>query len=260
VWRSSVQLDQAGLGDRVTILARDPRDTLADVPSPVGLVLLGVCLPVLRLLEPRLAMGGLVIADDIALPAWSITLPTCATRPTDTSAPSSRGRTAWRSVAGPVRRRDEVNSGKLVAVSSLLVEPPVEQAAEDLDSIVLRQLAGRSGRGQGQRQRARLLRRQDGDEVMFTSSTFVTSIDDVLAFAGANDGRAIVEDTARHALTRWDDCVTHHEIAVDLRTLTNRGPATELVGAALLAKPVHMGRFSVSGRDWSVRLRGRAPT
>jgi predicted O-methyltransferase YrrM len=62
-------LYQAGLGGVVTILAGDARDTLADVPGPIGLVLLDgwkdLCLPVLRLLEPRLAPGALVVADDI---------------------------------------------------------------------------------------------------------------------------------------------------------------------------------------------------
>jgi predicted O-methyltransferase YrrM len=66
-------LDEAGLGDRVTILAGDALDTLADMPAPIGLVLLDgwkdLCLPVLRLLEPRLDSGALVVADDIDLPA-----------------------------------------------------------------------------------------------------------------------------------------------------------------------------------------------
>jgi hypothetical protein len=54
-------LQQAGVGGVVTILAGDARQTLADVPGPIGLVLLDgwkdLCLPVLRLLEPRLAPG-----------------------------------------------------------------------------------------------------------------------------------------------------------------------------------------------------------
>ncbi len=61
-------LDQAGVGGAVTILAGDARETLAALPGPVGLVLLDgwkdLCLPVLRLLEPRLAPGALVAADD----------------------------------------------------------------------------------------------------------------------------------------------------------------------------------------------------
>ena len=61
-------LQEAGVGDVVTILPGDALETLADVPGPVGLVLLdgwkSLCLPVLRLLEPKLAPGALVAADD----------------------------------------------------------------------------------------------------------------------------------------------------------------------------------------------------
>jgi predicted O-methyltransferase YrrM len=64
--RSNV--DEAGLTDRVTILAGDALETLAGVPGPIGVVLLDgwkpLCLPVLRMLEPRLAPGALVVADD----------------------------------------------------------------------------------------------------------------------------------------------------------------------------------------------------
>jgi predicted O-methyltransferase YrrM len=62
-------LDQAGVGDAVTILAGDALQTLADLTGPISLVLLDgwkdLCLPVLRLLEPKLAPGALVAADDI---------------------------------------------------------------------------------------------------------------------------------------------------------------------------------------------------
>jgi predicted O-methyltransferase YrrM len=68
-------LDEAGLGALVRILAGDALDTLADVPAPIGLVLLDgwkdLCLPVLRLLEPRLEPGALVVADDITLPTMA---------------------------------------------------------------------------------------------------------------------------------------------------------------------------------------------
>jgi predicted O-methyltransferase YrrM len=53
----------------VTVLAGDALETLAAVQGPVGLVFLDgwkdLCLPVLRLLEPRLAPGALVVADDV---------------------------------------------------------------------------------------------------------------------------------------------------------------------------------------------------
>jgi predicted O-methyltransferase YrrM len=66
---AQASLDEAGVGDAVTILLGDALDTLSGVPGPVELVLLDgwkdLCLPVLRLLEPRLAPGALVAADDI---------------------------------------------------------------------------------------------------------------------------------------------------------------------------------------------------
>ena len=62
-------LQEAGVDEPVTILEGDALQTLAGVGGPVGLVLLdgwkNLCLPVLRLLEPKLAPGALVAADDI---------------------------------------------------------------------------------------------------------------------------------------------------------------------------------------------------
>jgi predicted O-methyltransferase YrrM len=62
-------LREAGVSEPVTVLEGDALRTLADVNGPVGLVLLdgwkNLCLPVLRLLEPVLAPGALVAADDI---------------------------------------------------------------------------------------------------------------------------------------------------------------------------------------------------
>jgi len=63
---------------------------------------------------------------------------------------------------------------------------------------------------------ARLLRRDDGPEVMFTSIVFFTSLDAVRAFAGDDCERAVVEPAARRALSRWDERVGHHDVAVDL--------------------------------------------
>jgi predicted O-methyltransferase YrrM len=64
-------LAEAGLDRAVTILRGDALETLAAVPGPVDFLLLDgwkdLCLPVLRLLEPRLAPGALVIADDTAM-------------------------------------------------------------------------------------------------------------------------------------------------------------------------------------------------
>ena len=61
-------LAEAGLAGAATVLAGDARETLADLPGPIGLVLLDgwkeLYLPVLHALEPRLAPGALVIGDD----------------------------------------------------------------------------------------------------------------------------------------------------------------------------------------------------
>jgi len=42
-------------------------------------------------------------------------------------------------------------------------------------------------------------------------------MDDVRAFAGEDPEQAVVEETARCALTRWDERVTHHEVTVEFR-------------------------------------------
>ena len=61
---------------------------------------------------------------------------------------------------------------------------------------------------------ARLLRCDDGQEVMFTSITWFTGVDAVRGFAGDDYEQAVVEETARRALSRWDERVSHHEVAV----------------------------------------------
>jgi hypothetical protein len=47
-------------------------------------------------------------------------------------------------------------------------------------------------------------------------ATFFTSMAEVRAFAGDDPKRAVVEEVARRALNRWDERVTHDEVAVDL--------------------------------------------
>ena len=49
---------------------------------------------------------------------------------------------------------------------------------------------------------ARLLRRDDGQEVTFTSITFFTSLDAIRGFAGDDFELAVVEETTRQALSR----------------------------------------------------------
>ncbi len=68
-------LAEARLADHVTILPGDAMSTLNDIPAPIDFVLLDgwkdLCLPVLRSLESRLAVGALIVADDIILPSLS---------------------------------------------------------------------------------------------------------------------------------------------------------------------------------------------
>ena len=65
-------------------------------------------------------------------------------------------------------------------------------------------------------QGARLLRRQDSDEVEFTSITFFTDLAAIRGFAGDDYEVAVLEDEARRALSRWDERVSHAEVAVVL--------------------------------------------
>jgi predicted O-methyltransferase YrrM len=57
-----------GLDDLITILEGDALSTLTDIDEPVGLVLLDgwkeLYLPVIKLLEPHLSPGALVVADN----------------------------------------------------------------------------------------------------------------------------------------------------------------------------------------------------
>ena len=63
---------EVGLADLITVLAGDALQTLADLDAPVDFVLLDgwkeLYLPVLRLLEPKLSPGALVVADNTGLP------------------------------------------------------------------------------------------------------------------------------------------------------------------------------------------------
>jgi predicted O-methyltransferase YrrM len=75
VLAARANLEEARLAELVTILLGDARTTLKDIPGPIDFVLLDgwkdLCLPFLRSLESRLAIGALVVADDINLPSLS---------------------------------------------------------------------------------------------------------------------------------------------------------------------------------------------
>jgi heme-degrading monooxygenase HmoA len=64
---------------------------------------------------------------------------------------------------------------------------------------------------------AQLLRRDDGGEVVFTSITWFTDLAAVRGFAGDDIEGAVVADAAQAALSRWDERVLHHEVALHLR-------------------------------------------
>jgi len=63
---------------------------------------------------------------------------------------------------------------------------------------------------------ARLLRQEAGQEVMFTSIAFFTSLDAVRGFAGDDYEVAVVEEAARRALSHWDERVSHHDVVAVL--------------------------------------------
>jgi heme-degrading monooxygenase HmoA len=69
---------------------------------------------------------------------------------------------------------------------------------------------------------ARVLRRDVGDEVEFMTVTHFASLDAIRAFAGDELDRAHVAPEARALLTRWEEHVSHFEIAFD-----DPGPAAE---------------------------------
>jgi predicted O-methyltransferase YrrM len=66
--RAGEHLAEAGLADVVDIVTGDALQTLADLPGPIGLLLLDgwkeLYLDMLKVIEPKLAPGALVVADD----------------------------------------------------------------------------------------------------------------------------------------------------------------------------------------------------
>jgi predicted O-methyltransferase YrrM len=62
---------ETGLDDLITVLEGDALSTLADVDGPVEFVLLDgwkeLYLPVIKLLEPRLSAGALIVADNTSM-------------------------------------------------------------------------------------------------------------------------------------------------------------------------------------------------
>jgi predicted O-methyltransferase YrrM len=73
---------QTGLDDVVTILEGDARETLATVDREADFVFVDgwpeLCLPVLKVLEPGLRPGTLVVADDVPSAGPASIWPMCA--------------------------------------------------------------------------------------------------------------------------------------------------------------------------------------
>ena len=57
-----------------------------------------------------------------------------------------------------------------------------------------------------------LMRRELDDEVQFTTVMTFDSIDNVIAFQGADYETAYVPEEARKVLKHWDQRSTHHEV------------------------------------------------
>jgi hypothetical protein len=95
---------------------------------------------------------------------------------------------------------------------------------------------------------------------MFTSLTFFTAMGDVHAFAGADPEVAVVEEAARRALSRWDERVVHHEVAVDLPELpaarTTGGRRADLVHGTLTTALPRAWPCSTWRRPSAVSARG----
>jgi predicted O-methyltransferase YrrM len=66
--RAREHVAEAGLADVVDIVTGDAFDTLAGLPGPIGLALLdgwkNLYLDLLKLIEPRLSPGAMIVADD----------------------------------------------------------------------------------------------------------------------------------------------------------------------------------------------------
>jgi predicted O-methyltransferase YrrM len=67
---ASAHLAEAGLADWAEVRLGDARETLRSLPEPIDLVLLDgwkdLYLPILKLLEPRLRSGSIVLADNVS--------------------------------------------------------------------------------------------------------------------------------------------------------------------------------------------------
>ncbi|MFD4136047.1 O-methyltransferase [Streptomyces goshikiensis] len=71
VQKTRANLAEAGLADLVTVLEGDARDTLGALTEPVDFILLDgwkeLYLPVLKVLEPLMAPGAVIVSDNLSM-------------------------------------------------------------------------------------------------------------------------------------------------------------------------------------------------
>jgi hypothetical protein len=103
---------------------------------------------------------------------------------------------------------------------------------------------------------AQLLRRDEGEDVAFTSITGFTDLAAVRDFAGASCEQAVAEEAARTVLSRWDERVVRHEIAVHIPYLPGQQPGQ--ISSELPAQHQTGGRKHPGG--CSRRLVRRGPS
>ena len=87
----------------------------------------------------------------------------------------------------------------------------------DTYEVLLRDsiLPGIANRGIEGYRGAHLLRRHDGDEIEFVTILWFDSIQAVRVFAGEDHEMAVVPQTARQLLSRFDDRSRHYETRIE---------------------------------------------
>jgi predicted O-methyltransferase YrrM len=71
IGKAQHNLERVGLAQHAVIIQGDARETLSSIPGPVNLVLLDgwkeLYLPVLKVLEPKMVSGTVVLADNLSM-------------------------------------------------------------------------------------------------------------------------------------------------------------------------------------------------
>ena len=81
-----------------------------------------------------------------------------------------------------------------------------------------RELAGRGYRG------FHILRRADGEEVVFVTMTWFDSLASVRGFAGSEYEMPVITEKAASLLSRCDDRALHYELAAERFCVEGAGP------------------------------------